>query len=145
MPTVLTPNDCIWRCILTCLRIGIILADVGFKEMMLDFMHQYVCPLAAILFPEHGGTSLDKLHSFVVSLALVMMKVSPPESLFMLRKVKYKIGEDLDLKEHVDDSEVTLNVSLGKAFTGMFQQLTIPSPPCALTLKRQEETWSSTE
>jgi hypothetical protein len=33
-------------------------------------------------------------------------------------QVKYKIGEDLDLKEHVDDSEVTLNVSLGKSFAG---------------------------
>jgi len=32
--------------------------------------------------------------------------------------VKYKIGEDLSLEEHVDDSEVTLNVSLGKTFVG---------------------------
>ncbi len=32
-------------------------------------------------------------------------------------QVKYKI-EDLDLKEHVDDSEITLNVCLGKSFEG---------------------------
>ncbi|ELR12605.1 ankyrin repeat-containing protein [Acanthamoeba castellanii str. Neff] len=76
---------------------GVILSDVGFKEMMHQLMRRYVCPLATLLYAEQGGDSLDRLHSFVV---------------------KYKIGEDLDLKEHVDDSEVTLNVSLGKSFAG---------------------------
>lgn len=41
--------------------------------------------------------SLDHHHSFIV---------------------KYKIGEDLNLKKHFDDSEFTLNVCLGKQFTG---------------------------
>ena len=31
---------------------------------------------------------------------------------------RYKIGEDVDLSEHVDDSEITLNVCLGKEFEG---------------------------
>ena len=32
--------------------------------------------------------------------------------------VHYKIGEDLDLSYHYDKAEVTLNVSLGKEFSG---------------------------
>jgi len=32
--------------------------------------------------------------------------------------VKYDLREDLDLSYHYDNAEVTLNVSLGKHFTG---------------------------
>merc|ERR550539_102672 len=32
--------------------------------------------------------------------------------------VKYKIGEDVDLAEHFDNAEVTLNVSLSETYTG---------------------------
>ena len=32
--------------------------------------------------------------------------------------VRYAMGEDLDLAYHFDNAEVTLNVSLGKQFTG---------------------------
>ena len=32
--------------------------------------------------------------------------------------VHYKIGEDLDVSYHYDNAEVTLNVSLGKDFSG---------------------------
>ena len=60
-------------------------------------MERVVKPMAEILFPEVFGKELDFHHSFIV---------------------KYKIGEDLDLKVHFDDSEVTLNVCLGKEFTG---------------------------
>jgi len=33
-------------------------------------------------------------------------------------KVQYKLTEDLDLGFHYDDSDITLNVCLGKTFTG---------------------------
>ncbi|CAF1020494.1 unnamed protein product [Didymodactylos carnosus] len=32
--------------------------------------------------------------------------------------IKYKLGEDIELKEHQDDSFITLNICLGKQFTG---------------------------
>lgn len=35
-------------------------------------------------------------------------------------QVQYKIGEDLDLGFHYDDSEVTLNVCLGKEWEGEY-------------------------
>jgi len=76
---------------------GVILNDVGFKDAMYELMHKYISPFARILFPDHGGESLDRHHTFMV---------------------KYKLGEDTKLAEHVDDAEVTLNVCLGKSFTG---------------------------
>lgn len=33
---------------------------------MYQLMRRYVCPLAALLYGEQGGDSLDRLHSFVV-------------------------------------------------------------------------------
>jgi hypothetical protein len=50
---------------------------------------------SAVLFPNVGGSSLDSHHGFVV---------------------EYAMDRDLDLGFHVDDSEVTLNVCLGKQF-----------------------------
>ncbi|KAL6059557.1 Ogfod2 protein, variant 2 [Balamuthia mandrillaris] len=76
---------------------GVILNDIGFKDAMYELLERYINPFASLLFAEDGGLSLDRHHSFVV---------------------KYKLGEDLDLKEHVDDSDVTLNVCLGKEFEG---------------------------
>ena len=50
-----------------------------------------------MLFSECGGKTLDSYKAFTV---------------------KYKLGEDLDLGYHFDNAEVTLNVCLGKTFTG---------------------------
>jgi hypothetical protein len=103
------------------------MSDVGFKDMMYQLMQRYVCPLAALLYKEQGGAALDRLHSFVVftPLSLSLSSTTGRTADRCLTsgrnapvQVKYKIGEDLDLKEHVDDSEVTLNVSLGKSFAG---------------------------
>ena len=54
-------------------------------------------PLSKMLFSECGGETLDSYKPFTV---------------------KYKIGEDLNLGYHFDNAEVTLNVCLGKTFTG---------------------------
>ena len=54
-------------------------------------------PITRLLFPDYGGDSLDSHKAFTVH---------------------YKIGQDLDLSYHYDNAEVTLNVSLGKEFTG---------------------------
>lgn len=70
---------------------------LGFQSMITEMIKKCVTPLAKHLFPDYGGANLDSHHAFIV---------------------RYKIGEDLDLSTHTDDSEVTLNVCLGKDFTG---------------------------
>ncbi|XP_077015811.1 2-oxoglutarate and iron-dependent oxygenase domain-containing protein 2 isoform X2 [Tamandua tetradactyla] len=54
-------------------------------------------PLTALLYPDCGGGQLDSHRAFVV---------------------KYAPGQDRELGCHYDNAELTLNVSLGKAFTG---------------------------
>jgi len=76
---------------------GVILADIGLAGAMDAVMRLVVRPLAAELFPEVGGAHLDNSHGFTV---------------------EYRRGGDLDLGFHVDHSEVTLNLCLGRAFTG---------------------------
>jgi len=76
---------------------GVILNHIGFKDLMYRILHDCISPFASFLYQDYGGATLDRHHSFTV---------------------KYKVGEDLDLAEHVDDSDVTLNICLGKEFTG---------------------------
>jgi len=76
---------------------GVILDDVGFTPLIHELQTKYLIPLTKILFPHSYGANLDMHHAFIV---------------------RYKQGEDLDLAMHIDDSEVTLNVCLGKDFTG---------------------------
>lgn len=76
---------------------GILLDELGFKNFLDPFMAHFIQPLTKILFPSFGGCSLDSYKAFTV---------------------KYKISEDLNLGYHFDNAEVTLNVCLGKKFTG---------------------------
>jgi hypothetical protein len=43
-------------------------------------------------------------------------------------QVKYAMGEDLDLATHVDASDITLNVCLGRTFTGMYHTIILFQP-----------------
>ena len=54
-------------------------------------------PLAQLLFSVWVDDGLDSHKAFIV---------------------RYATGEDLDLLYHFDNAEVTLNVNLGKQFTG---------------------------
>jgi len=74
---------------------GIIFDDIGFEPMMDIIVKDFITPFAKSLFKNWGGETLDSHHAFMV---------------------KYKLGEDISLDTHVDDSEVTLNVCLGKEF-----------------------------
>ena len=74
---------------------GAILDDFGFADALQQLSARYVQPLAAVLWP--GYERLDSHHGFVVS---------------------YEENKDLKLDFHVDDAEVTLNVCLGRRFTG---------------------------
>lgn len=80
-------------------RYGLILNDIGFLATMDKLMRQYVQPFAAAFFGNRMGEGFEfeSLHAFIV---------------------RYSVGEDLDLKTHRDDSDVTLNVCLGKEFEG---------------------------
>lgn len=64
---------------------------------MIPLRTQYLLPLARLLFPVWVENGLDSHKAFIV---------------------RYATGEDLDLSYHFDNAEVTLNVSLGKQFTG---------------------------
>jgi hypothetical protein len=76
---------------------GAVLDSFGFQAFLQRMMVEYVRPLAALFYPEVGGATLDEHHGFVV---------------------EYKPGKDEHLDFHVDASDVTLNVCLGKQFTG---------------------------
>jgi hypothetical protein len=76
---------------------GAVLDTFGMGPMLQELMQGYVQPLAALVYPEVGGGSLDEHHGFVV---------------------EYQIGKDTELDFHVDASDVTLNVCLGKQFEG---------------------------
>jgi hypothetical protein len=76
---------------------GAVLDTFGFQAMLQRLMLEYVAPFAALFYRDVGGDSLDSHHGFVV---------------------EYKPGKDVALDFHVDTSDVTLNVCLGKEFTG---------------------------
>lgn len=77
---------------------GILLEEFGFDDsFMIPLRSQYLMPLARLLFPVWVDDGLDSHKAFIVH---------------------YATGEDLDLSYHFDNAEVTLNVSLGKQFTG---------------------------
>jgi hypothetical protein len=76
---------------------GIIIDELGYRSAIESLMKKYVLPISSLFYSDFYGSSLDKHHCFLV---------------------RYKPGEDLDLALHIDDAEVTLNVCLGKAFTG---------------------------
>lgn len=78
-------------------KYGAVLDDFGLDTMLDKLMAEFINPLASVFFPNLCGSSLDSHHGFVV---------------------EYSKDRDLELGFHVDDSEVTLNVCLGKQFTG---------------------------
>ncbi|KAI3837335.1 hypothetical protein MKW92_049049 [Papaver armeniacum] len=78
-------------------KYGAVLDDFGLETMLDKLMDDFVRPISKVFFHEVGGSTLDSHHGFVV---------------------EYGKDRDVDLGFHVDDSEVTLNVCLGKQFSG---------------------------
>ncbi|CAH8355364.1 unnamed protein product [Eruca vesicaria subsp. sativa] len=87
--TIMRPN--------TMNRFGVVLDDFGFESMLQKLVDDFISPISQVLFPEVCGTGLDSHHGFIV---------------------EYGKDRDTDLGFHVDDSEVSLNVCLGKQFSG---------------------------
>ncbi|KAF3431947.1 hypothetical protein FNV43_RR26683 [Rhamnella rubrinervis] len=78
-------------------KYGAVLDDFGLETMLNKLMLDFIRPISEVFFPEVGGATLDSHHGFVV---------------------EYGTDRDVELGFHVDDSEVTLNVCLGKQFSG---------------------------
>ncbi|KAK4342574.1 hypothetical protein RND71_038390 [Anisodus tanguticus] len=78
-------------------RFGVVLDDFGLETMLDKLMEDFIRPISRVFFSEVGGSTLDSHHGFVV---------------------EYGMDRDVDLGFHVDDAEVTLNVCLGKQFSG---------------------------
>eukprot|EP00475_Leptophrys_vorax_P014782 TRINITY_DN2104_c2_g1_i2.p1 TRINITY_DN2104_c2_g1~~TRINITY_DN2104_c2_g1_i2.p1 ORF type:complete len:498 (-),score=135.38 TRINITY_DN2104_c2_g1_i2:2255-3748(-) len=79
---------------------GIVLNDIGLGKRVSAIVKKIITPLSSVLLPDllnkRGG--FKSHHSF---------------------SVQYKLGEDIDLATHVDASDVTLNICLGKpGFSG---------------------------
>jgi len=83
---------------------GIIVNNIGMHPVISQLQRTVLQPIANLLHPVAASTGrgFDSHHSFMV---------------------QYKAGEDLGLDMHTDDSDVTLNVCLGRNFTGA--QLTV--------------------
>lgn len=75
---------------------GVIVNAIGMRPMVTSLQQTYVWPVARHLFPAQGS-AFDDHHSFIV---------------------RYRSDEDPGLDMHVDDSDVTFNVCLGRSFTG---------------------------
>ena len=78
--------------------LGNILSDIGLSRLCDDIVCDVLQPLGALLYEAHGGASLNSHHSFTVV---------------------YRPEDFKGLPMHYDrGSNVTLNVSIGKVFTG---------------------------
>ncbi len=76
---------------------GLLGADLALDPLLAQLVARVVVPLTSDRFPEVGAGTLDHHHGFVVH---------------------YGTRWDRDLALHVDDSEVTVNVCLGRSFDG---------------------------
>ena len=78
--------------------LGNILSDIGLLRLCDDIVCDVLQPLGALLYEAHGGASLNSHHSFTDV---------------------YRPQDFKGLPMHYDrGSNVTLNVSIGKVFTG---------------------------
>ena len=75
---------------------GLVLNEIGMEATFDALQACCLRKIGSLLFPVEGG-SLDRHHSFIV---------------------QYAAGKDLGLDMHVDNSDVTFNVCLGRKFRG---------------------------
>ncbi|XP_010551619.1 PREDICTED: uncharacterized PKHD-type hydroxylase At1g22950 isoform X2 [Tarenaya hassleriana] len=87
--TIMRPN--------TMNKFGVVLDDFGLENMLAKLVENFINPMSQVLFPEVCGSALDSHHGFIV---------------------EYGKDRDVELGFHVDDSEVTLNVCLGRQYSG---------------------------
>ncbi|RZB43554.1 putative PKHD-type hydroxylase [Glycine soja] len=117
---------------------GVILDDFAFEAMLDRFMCDFIQPISRVFYPELGGSSLDSHHGFVVEYGInkdvelgdagssITIKVSGSQN-------RSRPGSNSNINQsgqnkgnssvafsglHEDEAEVTLNVCLGKEFSG---------------------------
>mmetsp|Transcript_67527 Transcript_67527/g.152815 ORF Transcript_67527/g.152815 Transcript_67527/m.152815 type:complete len:355 (-) Transcript_67527:272-1336(-) len=79
-------------------RYGAMLEELGLSGAIRGASLKYLRPFAQLLLPSVAvAADFDEFYSFVV---------------------RYKLGEDVELKNHADASTITLNVCLGTEFEG---------------------------
>jgi hypothetical protein len=83
-------------------RLGLVVNEIGLEALMTELLTKLIAPLCAALYPNEVATrALDAHHSFVVQYKA---------------DLAHKGDAGLDL--HHDASEATLNVCLGRSFSG---------------------------
>ncbi|KAF3594440.1 hypothetical protein DY000_02023606, partial [Brassica cretica] len=111
---------------------GVALDDFGFESMLQKLLEDFI-----ILFPEVCGSGLDSHHGYVVEYGEYIetdaelyfrgvrcanhMKSPGEEDIFHHDYSEFRTNQrstHIILHFHVDDSEITLNVCLGKQFSG---------------------------
>lgn len=87
-------------------RRGVLLNELpGMREALDALMARYIQPLAAVLFADDGGETLDHHRSFTV-------RYDAPDAIEAASPSANAHPSDVDLAYHYDDAEVTLNISL---------------------------------
>lgn len=75
----------------------VLLAELSLDSVLDVLRENYLNHVASLLYPEWVGVGLDSNRAFTV---------------------KYMLDGDTELSCHFDNAEVTLNVCLGRQFTG---------------------------
>jgi hypothetical protein len=95
-------------------RSGFVLTNLGFRDFTAHILNECVVPLTELLYGKEWSSKCETDHSFVI---------------------QYAKGQDTRLDLHQDISDITLNICLGKSFTGSrvvfhgIQKSTLPVPP----------------
>lgn len=76
---------------------GFVLNRVGFQQFFDDLCSRVIRPLTHLFFGEAAAKLVEGHHSFMIC---------------------YNLHEDTQLADHKDISDITLNLCLGKEFTG---------------------------
>jgi len=79
-------------------KYGVSLDEMGISEgLIVPLLCKYLTPICSVLFPHWGGSNLDSFKAFTVN---------------------YELGKDLELAQHYDNAEISINISLTDGFEG---------------------------
>jgi len=74
-------------------KYGVVLNSIGFRDMFDRILHDYIQPLARLAYPELRTAPLETQHTFLV---------------------RYAVGLEVRQHTHADDSNLTVNICLGR-------------------------------
>ena len=112
---------------------GLIVNEIGLEPSITHLQQNYILPLARLLYPiqvmmhTHAQKTVPLSPLPLYLSAPLPLSYPPPLDTHTQGKafhahhsfmVEYKAGHDLGLDMHTDDSDVTLNICLGREFEG---------------------------